>query len=149
MKAGIDLTHIPYRGTAGQVNDVLAGQIEIAPITVSAALPHVRAGKLVALAVASDKRTALMPEVPSLAEAKVPGVNGDVWYGLFGPKGLPPTVIDRLNAELKEILRTEEKAMALQGIEIQTNTPEEFRQLMATDSRRWAELIKVQGIKAD
>ena len=149
VRTGTFITHIPYRGSGPQLTDVLGGQIDMAPLTVLAAAPHIRAGRLVALAVAGDKRSPLLPTVPTLADAGIKGVNGDIWYGLFGPKGMAPELVAKLNAELREVLKAEEKALGAAGIEVETGSPEQFRQLMVKDSARWADLIKSQGIKAD
>jgi tripartite-type tricarboxylate transporter receptor subunit TctC len=103
----------------------------------------------VPLAVAGDKRSPILPGVPSLADAGIKGVQGDIWYGLFGPKGMAPELVAILNAELREVLKAEEKALGATGIEVETGSAEDFRQLMVKDSARWAALIKAQGIKPD
>jgi tripartite-type tricarboxylate transporter receptor subunit TctC len=149
VKTGVFMMHIPYRGSAQQITDILGGQIDMAPLTSIAAAPHVRAGKLVALAVTGDKRTPMLPGVPALSEVRIPGVDGNIWYGLFGPKGMPSDLVARLNTEVKDILQGEEKNLASQGFEVETGTPEEFRQLMVRDSARWAELIKAQNIRPE
>ncbi|MEO8297292.1 MAG: tripartite tricarboxylate transporter substrate binding protein [Burkholderiales bacterium] len=149
VKTGTFILHIPYRGSGPQITDVLGGQIDLAPITIIAAAPHVKAGKLVALAVTGSKRSALLPGLPSLAEAGVPGVEGDIWYGLFGPRGMAPELVARLNADVREALEAEARSFAAQGIDIETGTPQAFQQLLATDTARWTELVKLQGIKPD
>lgn len=149
MKAGVFITHIPYRGSGPQLADVLGGQVEMAPLTIIAAAPHVRAGKLVALAITGDKRAALLPGVPSLAEAGFPDVQGDIWYGLFAPRGLAPDLVARLHAEMLQVLRAEEKSLSDQGFEVETGSPEALGQLLVRDTARWAELIRKQGIRAD
>jgi tripartite-type tricarboxylate transporter receptor subunit TctC len=149
IKTGTFITHIPYRGSGPQLTDILAGQIDLAPLTVIAAAPHVRAGKLVALAMTGDKRSALLPGVPSLSELNIAGVSGDIWYGLFGPRGLPQDLVAKLNAEVREILRGDTAALAAQGLEIESSTPEDFQQLLIRDTSRWAEVVKTQGIKSD
>jgi len=149
VKAGVFITHIPYRGSGPQIADLLGGQIDMGPVTIIAAAPHVRAGRLVALAITGDKRSPLLPGVPSLAEAGFPGVQGDIWYGLFGPRALAPEMVARLNAEMNEVLRAEEKSLGAQGFDVETGTADEFRALMVKDTARWAELIKRQGIKPE
>ena len=149
--AGVYLTHIPYRGTGPAVADLLGGQIGVMFLPIHVALPHVKAGKLVALGIGSEKRHALLPQVPTLAEARAGQVNVDMWYGIFAPPGTPPEVVSRLNRELKEILTAPDvrTAFETQGMDPATSTPEEFRHLVEQDADRWARLIKAQGITAE
>jgi tripartite-type tricarboxylate transporter receptor subunit TctC len=149
--AGIFLTHIPYRGTAPAVTDLLGGQVEVAFLPIHVALPHVKAGKLVALGIGSDKRHALLPDVPTLAEARAGNVNVAMWYGIFAPPGTSPELVSRLNRELKDILATPEvrSAFETQGMDPATSSPEEFSRLVAQDAQRWAELIKARNITAE
>jgi tripartite-type tricarboxylate transporter receptor subunit TctC len=143
------IMHVPYRGSAQQLTDILGGQIDMAPLTATAAAPHVRSGKLVPLAITGDKRTPVLPGVPSLAEAGIQGVDGNLWYGMLAPKGTPPELIARLNREVQEILREEEKALTAQGVEVEVSTPDEFRDRLVRDTARWTELVKLQNIKPD
>jgi tripartite-type tricarboxylate transporter receptor subunit TctC len=149
--AGIFLTHIPYRGTAPAVTDLLGGQVEVAFLPIHVALPHVKAGKLVALGIGSDKRHALLPDVPTLAEARAGNVNVAMWYGIFAPPGTSPEFVSRLNRELKDILATPEvrSAFETQGMDPAASSPEEFSRLVAQDAQRWAELIKARNITAE
>jgi len=149
--AGIFLTHIPYRGTAPAVTDLLGGQVEVAFLPIHVALPHVKAGKLVALGIGSEKRHPLLPDVPTLAEARAGNVNVAMWYGIFAPPGTSPEFVSRLNRELKDILATPEvrSAFETQGMDPATSSPEEFRRLVAQDAQRWAELIKARNITAE
>ena len=148
--AGVFLTHIPYRGSAQAVSDLLGGQVDVMFLPVHVALPQVKAGKLVALAIGSDRRHALLPDVPTLAEARVGNVNVDMWYGVFAPPGTSPELVARLNRELKDILATPEvrAAFETQGMDPASSTPEEFRTLVENDADRWARVIKAQNIKA-
>ena len=149
--AGIFLTHIPYRGTAPAVTDLLGGQVEVAFLPIHVALPHVKAGKLVALGIGSEKRHPLLPDVPTLAEARAGNVNVAMWYGIFAPPGTSLEFVNRLNRELKDILATPEvrSAFETQGMDPATSSPEEFRRLVAQDAQRWAELIKARNITAE
>jgi tripartite-type tricarboxylate transporter receptor subunit TctC len=149
--AGVYLTHIPYRGTAQAVTDLLGGQVEAMFLPIHVALPQIRAGKLVALGIGSDRRHPLLPQTPTLAEARAGKVNVDMWYGIFAPPGTPPEQVARLNRELKEILAAPEVRAAFesQGMDPATSTPEEFRRLVEQDAQRWARLIQVQKIKAE
>lgn len=141
--------HIPYRGSAQQLTDILGGQIDMAPLTAIAAAQHVRSGKLVPLAITGDRRSPVLPGVPSLAEGGVPGVDGNIWYGMFAPKGTPPELIARLNREVRDILREQEKSLATQGFEMEVSTPDEFGDRLVRDTARWTELVKLQNIKPD
>lgn len=149
--AGVFLTHIPYRGTAQAVTDLLGGQVDAMFLPIHVALPQVRAGKLVALGIGSDKRHPLLPDLPTLAEAKAGNVNVDMWYGVFAPPGTPAAEVTRLNRELRDILAAPEVRTAFQGqgMDPATSSPEEFRRLVERDADRWAQLIKAQGIKAE
>ena len=149
--AGVYLTHIPYRGTAQAVTDLLGGQVDAMFLPIHVALPHVRSGKLLALAIGSDKRHALMPDLPTLKEAKAGDVNVDMWYGIFAPPGTPADQVQKLNQELKDILGAPEvrTAFQTQGMDPATSSPEEFRRLVATDAERWARLVRAANIKAD
>jgi tripartite-type tricarboxylate transporter receptor subunit TctC len=149
--AGLFVTHIPYRGTAQAVTDLLGGQVETMFLPIHVALPHVRSGRLVALGIGSDKRHALLPEVPTLEEARAGKVNVDMWYGIFAPPGTAPDVVARLNRELRDILAQPDvrKAFETQGMDAASSSPDEFRRLVEQDAGRWERLIKAQGIKAE
>lgn len=150
-RAKVSMTHISYRGTAPAVTDLLGGQIDVMFLPIHVALQHVRAGKLKALAISSDKPHPLLPEVPPLNTLKLGNMNVDMWYGVMAPAGTPRPVIDRLNKELKEILAQPAVATAFQtqGMTPAHSTPEEFAKLIGQDARRWADLIKAQGITAE
>jgi tripartite-type tricarboxylate transporter receptor subunit TctC len=149
--AGVYLTHIPYRGTAQAVTDLLGGQIEAMFLPIHVALPHVKTGKLVALGIGSDKRHPLLPELPTLKEARAGDVNVDMWFGIFAPPGTPPAEVQKLNQELRDILASPEvrTAFSTQGMDPASSSPEEFRRLVASDADRWAGLIRSAKIKAD
>ena len=149
--AGVFLTHIPYRGTAPALTDLLGGQVETMFLPIHVALPHVKAGKLVALGIGSEKRHPLLPDVPTLAEARTGNVNVDMWFGIFAPPGTAPEQVALLNREIRDILQTEEvrKAFQTQGMDPSGSTPAEFQRLVEKDAKRWADLIKAQNIKAD
>lgn len=149
--SGVFLTHIPYRGTAPAVTDLLGGQVDVAFLPIHVALPHVKAGKLVALGIGSDKRHPLLPLVPTLAEMRVGNVNVDMWYGVFAPPGTPADQVARLNREIGAILAAPEvrTAFETQGMDPASSTPDEFRRLVAQDADRWARLIQAQHITAE
>ena len=149
--AGVFLTHIPYRGTAQAVTDLLGGQVDAMFLPIHVALPHVKAGKLVALGIGSAKRHPLMPDLPTLKEAHAGDVNVDMWYGIFAPPGTPADQVQKLNRELKDILGAPEvrTAFQTQGMDPATSTPEEFRRLVARDAERWAGVVRKASIKAE
>jgi tripartite-type tricarboxylate transporter receptor subunit TctC len=150
-KAGVFLTHIPYRGTAQALTDLLGGQVSVMFLPIHVVLPHVKAGKLVALGIGSEKRHPLLPQVPTLAEAQAGDVKVGMWYGIFAPPGTPPDQVARLNHEINDILALPEvrTAFETQGMDPATSSPEEFRHLVEQDADRWAQLIKAQNIKAE
>jgi tripartite-type tricarboxylate transporter receptor subunit TctC len=149
--AGVFLTHIPYRGTAPAVTDLLAGQVDAAFLPIHVALPQIRAHKLVALGIGSPRRHALLPDVPTLAEARAGRVEVDMWYGIFAPPGTAPEFVAQLNRELRAILSAPEvrTAFETQGMEPATSSPEEFRRLVAQDAVRWERLIRAQQIRPE
>jgi tripartite-type tricarboxylate transporter receptor subunit TctC len=150
-RARISITHIAYRGTAPAVTDLLGGQVDVMFLPIHVALQHVKAGGLKALAIGSEQPHALLPQVPPLRELGVGDLNVDMWYGLFAPRGTPRPLVERLHREMVEILQLPSLATAFQtqGMTPASNTPEAFQQLMAADARRWAELIRAQGITAE
>lgn len=151
LTTGTFITHIPYRGTAPALTDLLGGQVDVAFMPIHVALSQVKAGKLVALGVGSDKRHPLLPQVPTLAEAGAGKIDVAMWYGIFAPPGTAPEVVDRLNRELKDILAMPDvrAAFETQGMDPATSSPEEFRRLVESDAERWAQLIKTQNITAE
>jgi tripartite-type tricarboxylate transporter receptor subunit TctC len=150
-RAQVSLTHIPYRGTAPAVTDLLGGQIDVMFLPIHVALQHVRAGKLVALAISSDKPHPLLPQIPPLSTLKLGNLNVDMWYGVLAPAAMPQPDIERLSVALREILALPAVATAFetQGMTPEHSTPDVFRQLMVADAQRWADLIKVQRITVE
>ena len=150
-QTGSFITHIPYRGTGPALTDLLGGQIDLMFLPIHVALQHVRAGRLVALGISSDKSSPLLPDVPPLRQLGLGQLDVEMWYGVLAPKGTPAPVTDRLNREIRAILaRPEVKAaFETQGMTPAASTPAEFRALMAADAARWADVIKRQNISAD
>jgi tripartite-type tricarboxylate transporter receptor subunit TctC len=150
-RSGCFITHIAYRGTAPALTDLLGGHVQVMFLPIHVALQQVQSGNLKALAISSPKASPLLPGVPPLRELKLGDLDVEMWYGLLAPKGTPTPVVQRLNRELKDILaRPDVKtAFETQGMQPTHSTPEEFRQLIAADTKRWSELIKAQGITAD
>jgi tripartite-type tricarboxylate transporter receptor subunit TctC len=150
-RAGISLTHVSYRGTAPAVTELLGGQIDVMFLPIHVALQQIKAGKLKALAISSDKENPLLPGVPPLSVLQLGNLNVDMWYGVLAPAKTPRSTIDQVNKALGEILQDPAVARSFetQGMTPAHSTPEEFGRLMAADAKRWAELIKVQGITAE
>ena len=148
---GASITHVPYKGTAGAITDLLGGQVTAMFVPIHVALPHVRAGKLKALAIGSPKRHATAPDVPTLAEVGVPGVDADIWYGFLAPAGTPREIVARLNGELKAILAIPEirQSFATQGLDPVASSPEEFAALIERDIPRWAKVVREAKIQAE
>ena len=149
--AGIRLTHVPYKGGAQAINDVLAGHIQTVALNALEVLPHVKAGKLRVLAVLSDKRSLIFPEAPTIAESGFPGFEASVWYGLVGPVGLPAPVVARLHQEVQKALAAPElrERLASAGGEVAPGSTAAFEQMLHREQQRYEKLIREAGIKPD
>jgi tripartite-type tricarboxylate transporter receptor subunit TctC len=145
------MLHVPFKGTAGAVTELLAGRLDYMFLPVHVALPHIQAGKLQALASGSDKRLPQLPNVPTLAEAGINTGNVDMWYGVLAPKGTPPEIVARLDREIANILRQPDVASAFetQGMVPAHAPPAAFGELIAKDALRWAEVVRAGKITAD
>jgi tripartite-type tricarboxylate transporter receptor subunit TctC len=149
--AGIDMLHIPYKGTGPGVIDVLAGQVKVMTPNVLTALPHIKSGRLRALAVTSGKRTDALPGVPTIAEAGVPGYESVQWYGVLAPAGTPRDVVQRLYTEIAKALRSGDvrERLAADGAEPVGNTPEEFAAFIRAEIDKWAKVARAAGIQPE
>ena len=149
--AGIQMHHIPYKGAAPAINDLLPGRIQVWIGAANSLLPHIKEGKLRLLAAAGAKRSPLLPDVPTVAEAGYPGYALDIWLGVTMPAKAPQAVVTRVNADIAKVLNTPEiKArLAAQGVEIVTGSPQALAQLIRDDYARWGKIIKAAGIKGD
>ena len=145
------LTHIPYKGAAPAVNDLLAGQVQVTVGVVNQLMPHIRAGKLKALGVTSRKRLAQMPDVPTLDEAGVPGYESEIWLGLAAPAATPPAIIEQINQAVRKAMATADVVSKLQaqGIDVLVSSPDQMRQRGLEDLKRWGDIIRTAGIKVD
>jgi tripartite-type tricarboxylate transporter receptor subunit TctC len=145
------VTHVPYKGSAPAVTDLIAGQVQVMFDNTPNVLPHVRSGKLKALGVSSKTRTPLAPEVPTVDEAGVPGYDVGVWFGVLTVAGTPPDVVRRLNTEMVKILTSAEikERFGKIGVEVVAGTPEHFSGFLKSEVERWARVIKEANIKAD
>jgi tripartite-type tricarboxylate transporter receptor subunit TctC len=149
--AGIDMVHVPYKGGAPSVNALLAGEVQVGLATISTALPHVKTGRLRALAVTSGRRLNALPEVPTLAESGVTGYEYSSWIGLLAPAKTPRAIVEKLAAESARAARTPEMRaiLALEGAEPVGSSPDEFASQIRTELARWSKLVAATGIKAD
>ena len=150
LAAGIDVTHIPYKGTPEALNDTLAGRVTYFFSPISAALPNIREGKLVALGVSTAKRSSALPNVPTIAEAALPGFDYNLWVGLFAPAGTPPDIVDKINKDVDRVLQLPDikERLANFGAEAMPMTPAEFRKFVQAEIDDSAKVIKAAGIKA-
>lgn len=149
--AQLFVTHVPYRGAAPVMNDVMAGQIDLAFGTLPSVAPLLAGGKLRALGVTSAQRSPLLPEVPTFAEAGVPGYDADVWYGVFVPGATPPAIIERLHTAMRRATQTEgfQRRVAAEGMTLTLDHPQEAARIMRTEEAKWRQVIKAQSIKME
>ena len=149
--AGVKITHIPYKGSAPAVTDLLGGQVMLMFDNAPNVLPQVKAGRLRALATSGAQRTALAPELPTVAEAGVPGYELMVWFGLVAPAGTPREIVQKLNAEVTKILAmpdVRERFLA-QGVEPVGSTPEQFGEHIRAQMAKWSKVVQEAGVKAE
>jgi tripartite-type tricarboxylate transporter receptor subunit TctC len=151
LVAGTRLVHIPYKGVNLAMQDVLGGNVHLVFIGIPAAAPHIKSGKLRAIAVVAPQRSAALPEVPTVAEAGLADFDVTTWYGVLAPAGTPRNVITRLNAELVKVMHAPElrEKLAATGTDPLTSTPEEFAAYIKREIAKWGDVIRRAGIKAD
>ena len=151
LKAGIKMIHVPYRGTGPALTDTLAGQTQVFFSSAATALPHVQSGTLKALAVTTAKRLPALPNVPTVAEAGLPGYEVDLWHGLIAPKGLPRTIVDKINKAANESLTLKDTAekLATDGVAPAGGTPEQFMATIRKEIDLWKKLAADGVIKAE
>ena len=149
--AGIDIVHIPYKGGGAAVVDLIAGQVSMYFGTTPSTLPFVKSGKLRALGVTTTKRTVAAPELPTIAEAGLPGYEQSAWHGLLAPAGTPEAVVAKLYTEVNRLLRTPDvvERFTVQGIDVIGGSPAEFAAFLRQDVAKYAKLVKTAGIKVD
>jgi tripartite-type tricarboxylate transporter receptor subunit TctC len=145
---GTDMLHVPYKGSGPVTIDLLSGQIDTTSASVTSQLPYLKAGKLRALAVTSAKRTAQLPDVPTVIESGVPGYEVTIWYGLFVPAAVPQPIIGRLHAELVKVLDTPtlKQRMANAGIDAVSSTPAELGAFVKAEIAKWTKVVKLAGV---
>ncbi len=145
--SGAKLNHVPYKGSNQAMNDLIGGQVPVSFAGVPNVLPNLASGKLKALAVTTAKRYSDLPDVPTLAEAGVPGYDATVWLGLLAPPGTPREIVQKLNTEITRILSTPDarKLMASAGVEVATGSPEDFGRLLQAEYDRWGKVVRETG----
>lgn len=151
LATGVDLVHIPYKGSAPAIVDTIGGTTQVMFPSLFTAYPQVKAGKIRAIGIAGEKRSSVMPDVPTLAEQGVPNVNVNQWYGLFAPAKTPKPIVDRLNKELNAVLKDKknEKKIEDQGAEVETSTPEQLKALVQSEVTRWKKVVVTAKITVD
>jgi tripartite-type tricarboxylate transporter receptor subunit TctC len=148
---GIRLVHVPYKGVAPALTDLIGGQVDAAFASVPSVIQHIRSGAVRALAVSSLRRSPSAPDVPTIAEIAVPGFDVDPWWGILAPAGTPAPIVHRINTDAAAILETDTMRTFLetQGADSLITTPEGFRALLESDVRKWADIVKASGARID
>lgn len=151
QQAGLAITHIPYKGAAPALQDVMGGQVPIMMLDLASGFQHIKSGRVRAIAIASPQRAAALPDLPTFAEHGVPGVNAFAFHGLIGPAGLPDAVTERLNAELNKAMQDPkvQQLFADFAFEPMPGTPKAFRDLARSESARWGAVIQTSGVRLD
>jgi tripartite-type tricarboxylate transporter receptor subunit TctC len=149
--AGVELVHVPYKGSAPALTDLLGGQVQLIFDNLASALPHIQAGKLRALAVTSAKRAAQLPDVPTMQEAGLPGYEVTSWYALFGPAGLPAPVAQRLNTEITRILAQDgvTRRLAEQGFQVAPSTPTQLAAFVHGEVAKWGRVVRQANVSLE
>ena len=151
LMAKVDLVHVPFKGGGPAITDVVAGHTQVIITSQIGLLPHIRAGKLRPLGVGSLKRSASLPDVPTISEAGVPGYETSIWYGLFGPAGTPAAIVEQLHRENTAVIASPEmrKKFDAQGILVRSMSSAEFGKFMVSEATKWMRVVKEAGIKGE
>jgi tripartite-type tricarboxylate transporter receptor subunit TctC len=149
--AGVDIVHVPYKGSSGARTDILGGQVQMMFDAITTMAPNVSAGKLKGLATSGKTRSSVLPNVPTVAEAGVPGYEAVIWLGVMAPAGTPRAIVERLNAEITRAANAPEMSQAWQkqGAVAMSMSPDEFARFMREDIEKWARIVKLSGAKQD
>ena len=147
--AKLDIVHVPFKGTGPAMASAISGDVQIVFATVSAVMPHAKAGKLKPLAITTDRRSVLFPELPTLDEAGVPGYEFTTWYGLLTTGGTPHAIVSRLNSEVSRIMTSSEvkEGLGKLGLEPMSSSPEKFAEYMKAEIEKWGKVIRAAGLK--
>lgn len=151
QRAGIKMTHVPYKGSGPALTDTIAGQTQVFFSSASTAVPHVQGGKLIALAVTTSKRIPALPDVPTVAEQGVANYDVTLWHGLIGPKGMPPEIVAKINGAVTRALKLKETEEQLKndGVSPAGGTPQQFGQIIKNEIELWRKVVNDANIKAD
>ena len=146
-----DMMHIPYKGSGPAITDLIGGQVDFMFDSLPSSMPYIKSGRLVAIAVTTKKRSAALPDVPTVAESGVPGFDVSTWYGIWAPAATPPAIVHKLSSELAAVVRLPEVRARLAdlGAEAVGNTPEEFAAFNRSELAKWAKIVKDSGAKVD
>ncbi len=149
--AGLEIVHVPYKGSSGARTDILGGQVQMMFDAITTMAPNVRAGKLKAYGTTGKTRSPVLPEVPTVSEAGVPGYEATIWLGIMAPTGTPRHIVERLNTEIRKVVNSAEvrEAWAKQGAAPMSMTTDEFGQYIREDIAKWARIVKISGAKVD
>ena len=149
--ARVDIVHVPYKGSSGARTDILGGQVQMMFDAITTMAPNVRAGKLKAFGTTGKARSPVLPDVPTVSEAGVPGYEAVIWLGIMAPAATPRPIVERLNAEIRKVVNNPEvkDAWAKQGAAPMSMTPDDFGQYMKDDIAKWASIVKISGAKVD
>lgn len=150
-KAGLKLVHVPYRGDAPMLTDLIGGQVQMAFVTLSAALPHIQSGKLKAIALAHPRRVEAIGQVPTMAEAGMKNFEAATWFGLFAPSSMPAELREKIYRDVSRIVATPEMTRKLQdmGGDVNNSSPQQFQAFINDEAQRWAEGVKLSGARID
>ncbi|MBI4189852.1 MAG: tripartite tricarboxylate transporter substrate binding protein [Betaproteobacteria bacterium] len=149
--AGVNLLHVPYKGSGPGIIDLIAGRMSVIFITMPGAIPHINSRRVRAIAVTSSKRSSIMPDLPTVSESGLPGYEASTWYGILAPAGTPRRIVMALNSEIVKVLGTPEvkKGLYVQGLDPIGNTPEQFAAYVQSEIDKWAKVIKASGVKLE
>jgi len=149
--AGVNMTHVPYKGSAAAITDLIGGQVQVMFDNLPSSLPQIKAGKLRAIAVTSAQRAPALPDTPTIAESGLPGFEATSWFGVVAPAGTPPTVIARINADVNQWLQSPEakEKLLAQGAVAAGGSPEQFAAYIHAETEKWARVVKASGAKVD
>lgn len=151
VMSGIDMLHVPFKGAAPAIVALMSGEVDMAILDAPPLLPQIRSGKVRVLAVASERRSRVLPNVPTIAESGMPGFHASSWHGFFAPAGTPRDIVARLHSEVTRIVRLPDvtERLSAQGVEPVANTPEQFGDFIKSEVARWARVVKAARVKAD